>query len=45
MFHAKDASDFLDGGRRQAFVDEEGDEGHVLVPGAEASTQFLIIVK
>ncbi|KAL9277384.1 hypothetical protein ACSQ67_025065 [Phaseolus vulgaris] len=30
MFHAKDASDLLDGGKREAFVDEEGDEGHVL---------------
>jgi len=40
MFHAKNAYSFLDGGRREAFADEEGDEGCVLVPRAETSTQF-----
>ncbi|KAK7364374.1 hypothetical protein VNO80_12974 [Phaseolus coccineus] len=32
LFHVGDASGFLDGGRREAFIDEEGDEGRVLVP-------------
>jgi len=36
LFDAGDAGGFLDGGRREAFADEGGDEGRVLVPEAEA---------